>query len=106
MGGAGLSGRGGPGAKLGLAWPHALRDTCPLSPCQSVWTQIPQKGRSQGEGPVINRFQGLVWHRVPGGGGRLWEEGKETRAEPVEEPRGTRVSLTLCPQAMVVLGWQ
>lgn len=62
MGGRGLSREGGLGAKLGLAWPHALWGIYPLSPRQSVWTQIPQKGRSQGQGPVINRFQGLIWH--------------------------------------------
>lgn len=45
LGGHRLPGKWSLGAKLGLARPHGLRGTCPLSSCHSVWTKIPQKGR-------------------------------------------------------------
>ena len=78
--GTGLPREAGPGrqAWAGLA-PHSQGYLPSLT--LSLWTKIPQKGRPQGQGPVINQFQGLVRHRVPGEGSRLWEEGKEARAE-------------------------
>lgn len=38
--------------------------------------QDPPERETQGEGPALNGLPELVWHRVPGGGGRLWEEGR------------------------------
>lgn len=64
-------GQQGLGAKLGLAWPHTLRGHV-ASLTLSLSDQDPPERETLGRGPG-NRFQGLVWHRVPGGGGRLWE---------------------------------
>lgn len=36
----------------------------------------PPEREAQGEGPALNRLSELVWHRVPGGGCRLWGEGR------------------------------
>lgn len=89
--------------ELGLAWPHGLRGTCPLSSCHSVWTKIPQKGRPRERAQHYIDFQNWFGTEflgeVAGYGKRA-----EARAKGSREPRGTWVSLTLCPQATVVQG--
>lgn len=42
--------------ELGRAWPHGLRGTRPLSSHHPVWTEIPQRGEAQGEGPALRRL--------------------------------------------------
>lgn len=83
--GKGLSGRQGLGTKLGLAGPHS-GGTCPLSPCRSVWAQIPQKGRPQERPSNKSSFKDLFGTEflgeLAGDGQRMERPGLKQVREP------------------------
>lgn len=66
--------------------------------------QDPPEREARGEGAVLNRLPGLVGTEFLGEVADRGKRAGRPGRKAAWEPRGPWVSLTLCPQATVVLG--